>query len=223
MNDRQHDEHELRGLLSSLREEPVDGDGDFGAELHRRLVQAGVPPVPGTFERLRSVLGRRPMLVGLCAGACAGAAVFFALRLALPESAPHAPNAQRAPSESPPLRAVPSPELACAPAPVVEPSVEVFVVPAGKVAMVQLLFAVDREVQDAEFSVLLPAALSFFSDGEALAERSFHWVAPLTAGDNRVPIAIIGQTPGKHRVTAIATIAGEVVVHEVVLDVQEQS
>jgi hypothetical protein len=153
------------------------------------------------------------VLVGGLAGTAAGAAVFFVLRLTLPAAPQQPPTA---------LNPAAPNELACAPAaPVIEPSVEVFVVPAGKVAMVQFHFAVERAVEEAEFSVLLPAALSFFSDGEALPERSFHWVAPLTEGDNRIPFAIVGQTPGKHRVTATATIAGEVVVHEVVLDVQE--
>jgi len=217
MTDPQHEDHELRGLLASLREDPADGG--FSSQLHRRLVQAGAPSAPGALERLRAFMTRRPVLVGLCAGTCAGAAVFFALRLALASPAAQPPMAHVEPM---PERA--PTELACAPAaPVVEPSAEVFVIPAGKVAMVQLHFAVDRAVQDAEFSVLLPAALAFFSDGELLDEHSFHWSAPLDAGDNHVPIAIVGQAPGKHRLTATATIAGEVVVHEVVLDVQEPS
>ena len=212
-----HEDEELRGLLSGLREDPADNG--FGAALHRRLVQAGVPAAPSGFDRIRAFLGGRPALVGVLAGMAAGAAVFFALRIALPTARQQPPSAliQAAPRSSPNA-------VACAPAAtVIEPSVEVFVVPAGKVAMVQFHFAVERAVEEAEFSVLLPAALSFFSDGEALPERSFHWTAPLTEGDNRIPFAIVGQKPGKHRVTATATVAGEVVVHEVVLDVQEPS
>jgi len=210
MTDPKQEDQELRGLLAGLREDAAD-DG-FSAELHRRLVQAGAPAVPGAFDRLRAYVGRRPLLVGLLAGACAGAAVFLALRLAMPVAV-----LVQAPRE------VAATELACAPtaAPLIEPSVEVFVVPAGKVAMVEFHFAVERAVDDAEFNVLLPSALSFFSDGELLVERSFHWNAPLSEGDNRVPFAIVGQKPGKHRVTATATVDGEVVVHEVVLDVQE--
>lgn len=205
-------DRQLRALLRTLAHDPADGG--FSARLHRRLVEQGAPAAaPRGVRAWLGALGRRPILVGSLAGACTGVAAFALLMTLTPGSLP--PRAQR-PAHTP-AQAV----AACDPTTTARASAEVFVVPQGKVALVQLDFAVDHDVEAAEFSVLLPDGLSFFSAGEALPERSFRWSAPLGHGDNRIPIAVIGTRPGRHHLTATATIAGEVVVHEVVLDVRE--
>lgn len=235
-------------LLGALRGAPLDEDDGaaFKAGMHRRLVAAGAPQRAGVLDAVRHWLSGRPLLVGTAAGTCAGAAAFGALLWLSPPFAAPTTTAGTASIAAPGgagrggagagaacapealaahgAMAGPKPALARDPGTAggqVRTQAEVFVVPAGKVAMVQLHFAVPDAVGEAEFSVLLPGGLSFFSDGEALARRSFHWVAPLAAGDNAVPIAVVGRAPGRHRITATATVAGEVVVHEVVLDVQE--
>ncbi len=211
-------DQEVSQLLAQLREEP-SADDDFAARLHRRLVEAGPPRPVGPWPRLSTWLGDRPWVTGTLCGSTAGVAAFL-LMSALGGTPGEAAPAAVAPQQlsQPSLAAVDTPE--CEPA-AAEAHAEVFVVPAGQVAVVQLNFAVEREVDEAEFSILLPEGLAFFSEGEALSERSFHWAAPLDAGDNEVPVAIVGQKAGVHRVTATATIDGEVVVHEVVLEVRE--
>jgi hypothetical protein len=215
------DDPQLQALLAGLREDPAD-DG-FGARLHLRLAAAGVPPEPSARARAFAWLRERPWLVGAVSGAASGLAA-FALASALAggaERAGSAPRAALAPASAPAPVVCAEPAAAtAATAPSASTSAEVFVVPVGKVAMVQLHFAVDRDVDEAEFSVVLPDGLAFFSEGAALPERAFHWSAPLARGDNRVPVAVIGAQPGRHRLAATATIAGEVVVHEIVLDVQ---
>jgi hypothetical protein len=228
----------LRNLLSELHDEPGDGLGaGFGASLHRRLASAGPPAPVGVMERVSSWVAARPLTVGLASGSVAGVLVFLALAELRTEAADaggvvpgdraSAANQDGAPASND-SNDGPAPTAgvdgACEPSERgLRAGAEVFVVPAGKVAMVQLHFAVDQDVEEAEFGVLLPRGLAFFNDGEALEDRSFHWVAPLSEGDNRIPIAIVGEAPGQHRLTATATVAGEVVVHEIVLDVQEEA
>ena len=207
------DDPQLRALLGTLRQDPPD-DG-FAAQLHLRLAATGLPAEPGVRARFAAWASARPWLVGGLSGALAGVAAFALASALTPRTTSSAPIARALPTSS----QVASAAVACAPTGV-ETSAEVFVVPAGKVALVQLHFAVDRDIEQAEFSVLLPAGLAFFSAGETVPERSFQWSAPLARGDNRVPLALIGSQPGRHRFAATATIDGEVVVHEIVLDVQ---
>lgn len=213
MTDRPPNEDpQLSALLRTLaRDVPDDG---FGARLHARLVQAEAPRPGGWVGRLREWARAHPLQAGSLAGTGCGAAAFAALLVVWPAARGGAPAAPEA-------RAQRTPHTCAAPAASALASAEVFVVPEGKVALVQLNFAVDHDVESAEFSVLLPEGLAFFSDGETLPERTFRWSAPLGHGDNRIPIAVIGTRTGRHHLTATATIAGEVVVHEVILDVRE--
>jgi len=222
MNERD-DDRRVQALLGSLHEDPPDGG--FAARLHLRLSEAGVPEEPSAWTRLFAWLRERPWLVGGLSGAAAGVSAFALAGVVtgvVSGALGGSPTARVAPAPSPVRASVGAADTnsaaVCPPA--LAASAEVFVVPVGKVAMVQLHFAVERDVDEAEFSVFLPEGLAFFSDGEALPERSFHWSAPLARGDNRVPVAVFGAQPGKHRLAATATIAGEVVVHEIVLDVQ---
>jgi hypothetical protein len=219
---------ELSQLLSQLRADTDVADGageaEFSASLHRRLVAAGSPAPVGVVQQLTGWLRDRPWAMGTLCGTAAGVAAFALMHATLSPTgssrdAGSSDLVAVAPVSDELAHAAPQRAVECEPA--AEAHAEVFIVPAGQVAMVQLNFAVETDVDEAEFSVLLPAGLAFFSEGEALPERAFHWVAPLTAGDNEVPVAIVGQDPGLHRVTATATIDGEVVVHEVVLEVRE--
>ena len=227
----QGDDPELHALLGTLREDVAD-EG-FDGRLHQRLAAAGAPREPSAATALLGWLRERPWLLGATAGAVSGVAA-FALSAALAEGELGAgrPGARAVAAGDSAKLGLACPEPAAQPVgavagaqqatPVgIEASAEVFVVPVGKVAMVQLNFAVDRDVELAEFSVLLPEGLAFFSEGQALPEHAFHWEAPLARGDNAVPIAVLGERPGRHRLAATATIAGEVVVHEIVLDVKE--
>lgn len=208
MSDRK-DEERLP-MLELLREElPDDG---FSARLHQRLVAAGAPRPLGAFERARAFLRDNVSWKAALTGAVAGLLAFVLLEAAYPRSSARVP----APG---PLAASEPARVACEPA--AEVHAEVFVLPAGKVARVQLEFAVEHAVEQAEFSVLLPEGLSFYSQGEELAQRSFQWTAPLASGSNSIPIAVVGKRAGRHTLAAAATIGDEVVVHEVVLDVQE--
>jgi hypothetical protein len=229
MSVQDQDRHsELRALLGTLKQEmPENGlpNDAFAAQLHRRLAQAGKPREPSRIAALLGFLRERPLVLGVTAGALSGVAAFV-LSAAVARDGERSGRELMAAADgrATPAQSTAQVALAC-PEPTAPigalASAEVFVVPVGKVAMVQLHFAVDRAVEQAEFSVLLPEGLAFFSEGRALTERAFHWQAPLAQGDNEVPIAVLGARPGKHRLAATATIAGEVVVHEIVLDVKE--
>lgn len=215
-------EREVAELLAQLRVDPAD-DG-FGVTLSARLAQAARPtPAPTSWRvemarRLEGLMAR-PWLIGSCSGALSGVAVFALLQW----------SQISAPRVEPPTSALAlgagspgsTPSTVSCPAVAEVAAVEVFAVPAGKVALVHFQFDVEQAVEAAEFSVLLPPGLAFYGDGEPLKDRVFRWEAPLSAGENRVPVAILGEAPGPHRVTATATVGSQVVVHELVLDVRE--
>lgn len=231
-------EREIAELLAELRVDPPSGG--FEQSLAKRLAQAAAdfesidPPVRLKWRaRLRALFAHRPVLLGSCSGALAGAAVFGLMYgvVGLPSSQPVVPAAGHVFAEAhtggmdtrqlpvSPASYGAQPE-GCLPGGGTVASAEVFLVPRGKVAMVQLQFDVDASVPAAEFSVLLPPGLSFFNEGQALPEKVFRWVAPLEQGANRVPVAVVGEVPGEHRLTALATVGSRVVVHEIVLQVE---
>ena len=93
------------------------------------------------------------------------------------------------------------------------------VVPATQVALVRLTLSADAPVDAALIRVTLPPGLSFWADGQALAQRDFEWTQPLASGDNEIPIAVRGQRPGRYRIAVDARIGGQQVEDEVVLEV----
>ena len=214
---------EMAELLSQLRQDPPPGE--FGAELHRRLVQAGPPPPTGLWVQAGDWLRQHPLWSGGLAGAVTGVSVFMLLQSSVPDVGQdgRADVAAPRPMAVAPIEAEPPPGLEVDEAGEGIAEVQVFVVPVNMVAMVQLNFHTATAVDEAEFSVILPEGLSFFSGGEALDERSFHWRAPLEAGDNAVPVAVVSDVPGRYRLTATAVVAGELVAHEVVLEIEEAS
>jgi hypothetical protein len=96
---------------------------------------------------------------------------------------------------------------------------EAAVVPVTRVAVVRLTLSADVPVDAARIRVTLPPQLSFWSDGRALAQRSFEWTQPLAAGDNEIPIAVRGERPGRYRIAVDAHIGAETVEDEVVIEV----
>lgn len=187
-------ERDVRDRLRGLR---VDApSADFEAALHRRLVAAGAPERPGAWHRFAALFERRGWVAWPAMGLAAGLAVFVALGLFKAE-----------------------------PAPAVAPSAPVALagasVPESKVAVIKLNFSADVAVESADFVVSLPEGLTFWADGEALAQRSFEWTQALNAGDNVIPIAVRGERPGRYRVTASAMVGGERVEHEVLLEVTQ--
>ncbi|MDH5675050.1 MAG: hypothetical protein OEZ06_23170 [Myxococcales bacterium] len=214
-------EDALGQQLRRLKEQPCGqrSEQDFARSLHLRLAAAGPPPPPGLPARIAGWLGEWRLGVGLVLGS---AAALLAWQLAeAPESAVTA-GVDGSVAEAPVVREPAAEVLAVeATEAAPEPSPEIFALPSGKVAKVELNFSVDSAVAAAQLSVRLPEGLSFFSQGEVLLDRDFHWIAPLEAGDNPLPIAVVGTRPGRHRLMATATVAGEVVVHELILDVQE--
>jgi hypothetical protein len=92
-------------------------------------------------------------------------------------------------------------------------------VPATQVAMLRVRLTVDVPVQSADIRVTLPEGLVFWSDGERLAQRSFEWSQPLTAGANEIPIAVRGDRPGRYHVKVTARVGGAWIEHDVALRV----
>jgi hypothetical protein len=183
-------EHEVREQLRELRVDlPDDG---FELSLHRRLVEAGPPaPVPG-LRRLFPAAHLRRWIWPL-AGALAGAVVFLALTVLQPGG-----------SRSGGLHAA---------------TASVAVVPESKVAVVRLELTADVAVADADLRISLPEGLVFWSEGAALADRSFEWRQPLSRGKNEFPIAVRGQHPGVYRVRLTAQVGESSVQHDVTLAV----
>jgi len=179
------------GVEARLRALRVDPPEDgFSADLHRRLAAAGPPRVPGMWAKLRQGLERWRPVMWPAAGVAAGVAVFLALGALRPPSLPATV------AEAPAVR-----------------------VPASKVALIRLNFSADVAVQSAQLHVELPPGLSFWSDGQELAQRELDWEQPLSAGDNVIPIAVRGARTGEYRVIATARVGEQEIEHDVVLKV----
>jgi hypothetical protein len=196
---------ELALRLHALREDlPAS---DFAARLRGRLTEVGPPPRAGWRIRLRALAERRRAWAWPLGGALAGVATFALFALLL----------DRTPSVAPP-----------AGSPVAVTRGEVpptFVVPPAKVAVIKLAFSADVDVEDVTFEVSLPEGLAFWSQGQALPERSFRWPGRLTAGENLFPVAVRGERPGLYRVKARAEVPGAAgaVEHEIWLEVRRTS
>jgi len=93
------------------------------------------------------------------------------------------------------------------------------VVPATQVALVRLTLSADAAVDAAHIRVTLPPGLSFWAEGQALAQRDFEWTQALAPGDNEIPIAVRGQNPGRYRIAVDATIGGQRVEDVVLIEV----
>jgi hypothetical protein len=185
----QDQDDELRQRLRQLRVDPPAAD--FHARLHQRLAEAGPPAAPPWWQRLPEIW-RSPRVLWPAAGLAAGVMVFLALTLmhgALPSAPPSADG----------LAAVE--------------------VPATKVAIVRVDLNTDVAVQSADIRVSLPDGLVFWSEGHALAQRTFEWSQPLDAGGNELPIPVRGQRPGRYLVKVSARIGNAWIEHDVSLEV----
>jgi hypothetical protein len=179
----------VEARLRALRVDPPDGD--FSAELHRRLAAAGPPRPMGVWGRVRQGMERWRPVLWPAVGVAAGVAAFLVLGALRPTSSTAQAAAQ---------------ELAVK-------------VPASKVALIRLNFSADVAVESAQLHVELPVGLSFWSDGEELAQRALDWEQPLSAGDNVIPIAVRGAHAGEYRVVATARVGEQRIEHDVVLRV----
>jgi hypothetical protein len=195
------EEAEMLRALKELRVDPPGGDA-FASSLHLRLAQAGAPPAPSWLARLRAGLSRHPAVLWPAVGALCGVLAFVGLgRL---NRGPIATAHGERPAE-----VVANGEVA-----------PTYRVPSSKVAVIKLNFAATVDVADVDFEVELPEGLAFWSGGQKLKERVFRWPGELRAGDNLIPVVVRGERPGLYRVKARALVAGELVQHEVLLDVQ---
>jgi len=165
-------------------------DEAFRLALHRRLVEAGPPPAPSALARLSEAL-RQPWLRWPALGVAAGVAVFLLL-------SPRAP--QGAPDEGGPATAS-------------------AVLATSQVAVVRLNLSADVAVDAARIRIRLPPGLSFWSDGQALAQRDFEWTQPLSQGDNEIPVAVRGQQAGRYRIAVDALVGGQRVEDTVLIEV----
>ncbi len=184
-------EERVRERLRALRVEPAD-DG-FATSLRQRLVAAGPPAEPRPwFRRWPSALTFRRW-AWPAAGVAAGLAVFLAVSVVHDDRAP----GRRASGD--PIAAV--------------------AVPSSSVALVRVNLSAEVAVASADLQVSLPPGLVFWSEGQALAQRTFEWQQPLAAGRNEIPIAVRGERPGRYTLRITARIGSTVVEHEVPLEV----
>lgn len=196
------EEAEEAEMLRALRDLRVDPPGSeaFASSLHLRLAQAGPPPSPSWLARLGATLGRRPAVLWPAVGTLCGVLAFVVL------------GQVRRP-ETPLTRAEREPTAMGDVAPT-------YRVPSSKVAVIKLNFAASVDVADVDFEVELPEGLAFWSGGRKLPDRVFRWPGELHAGDNLIPVAVRGERPGLYRVKARALVGGELLQHDVVLDVR---
>ncbi len=183
-------DHELRRRLAALRIDPPEGD--FALALRRRLVEAGPPAPPSWLARLREAV-RLPRLLWPAVGVAAGVAAFLIL----------------APASRPPGRVEGGPDTG-------SPSA---VLATSQVAVVRLNLSADVAVDAARIRITLPPGLSFWSDGQALAQRDFEWTQSLSPGDNEIPIAVRGQRAGRYRIAVDALVGGQRVEDSVLIEV----
>jgi hypothetical protein len=179
-------DRDVRERLRQLRLEPPD-DG-FEARLRQRLVAAGPPEAPSPWQWLRAPGGGRRWLWP-AGGLAAGVAAFLLLAFLRGAPGPARPTAGEA--------------LAAAE------------VPASKVAVVRVNLSAAVAVESADIRVTLPEGLVFWSEGQALAQRSFEWRQPLEPGSNEIPIAVRGQRPGLYHVRVTALVGGTWIDHDV--------
>jgi hypothetical protein len=180
-----------RDLRDRLRDLKMDAPDDgFSASLHRRLVAAGSPEVPGVWRRLWPSLRAEPRVLWPAFGVAAGLAVFLVLGQLHDVSHPRGGGV-------------------------------VAQFPATKVAVVRVNLSAEVAVESAHIRISLPEGLYFWADGRELPQRSFEWSQPLRAGDNDIPIAVRGQTPGRYRLTVSTRIGEQHIDEDVVLEVVE--
>jgi hypothetical protein len=206
-----NDDATISRRLRALRTPVEDLPGrDFRMALHRKLVAAGPPSPQGWLERARQWFGEHPALGWPAVGVATGAAT-FALLMAMQ----HAPTEMATTGAATTTVAIPNkaeigPALAHS-------------VPSSRTAVIHLNFTAEVRVEDVTFEVDLPEGLSFWSKGEALAERRFRWPGTLEAGENVLPVAVRGEKPGLYRVKARAEIADQVIEQEILLQVEGAS
>jgi hypothetical protein len=190
----EREDHAVAARLSSLREElPDDG---FSAAMHRRLAAAGAPePLPWWHRLLEPLTGRVDSPARRLALPALGVAVAVTLVLVLRLGQPAgiSPRGSREPVAATLL--------------------------ATQVALVRINLSAEVAVQAARIEVRLPDGLVFWSDGQALADRSLSWSQPLRAGDNELPIPVRGRRPGLYRVTLTAQAGDQRIEDVVVLEV----
>lgn len=184
------EEAALREELRSLRIDPPDGG--FSQALHRRLAAAGAPSEPSFWRRLLDSRSAATRLLWPAFGLAVGLACFFILSSWRPG----------------PTQPAGGDSLAAATA-----------VPSTKVAVIRINLSAEAEVASAEIRIHLPEGLVFWSDGEALTQRSVGWTQSLAAGNNEIPIAVRGYRPGLYRVRVSAYIGDEWVDDEIPLEV----
>ena len=193
---------DVRRLLRELRVDPTD-DAGFQESLSLRLasVTPEAPAASGGLAGIRRAFSRWPALLWPATGVASGVAAFVLL-FTLRQPVATAPVATATMITAEALAET------------------IHRVPADKTAVIRINFATEVALPDVTFEITLPDGLSFYSQGEKLAMRSFRWQGKLTAGDNPIPIAVRGDRPGLYRVRAGAEAGGTVIEHEVVLEVE---
>ena len=215
-NGNHNDDDELSRKLAALRvNKPQDR---FMSSLHLRLVAQGPLQPQGVRARLTAWIAAHPAFGWPALGAATGVAAFCILFTFFPSVS--RTSGGTVSSQIVKNFTIVKPEtLPTAPAEVVA----TYSVPAEKVALIKINFTADVSIQDVTFEVSLPPGLVFWSQGEVLAEQVFRWPGTLDAGDNVVPVAVRGSKPGLYRVKAKAEMFGQVIEHEVVLQVLEST
>lgn len=94
-------------------------------------------------------------------------------------------------------------------------------VPTQGVALIKFHFSSEVAVADVNMQIELPAGLKFWSKGQELEQNAVAWQSRLKAGENTFPVAISARKEGLYQVMATAEIDGQVVQHEVVIEVFE--
>ena len=179
-----------RDLRDRLRDLKIDAPDDgFSASLHRRLVAAGTPDVPGVWRRFWPKAAE-PRVLWPAFGLAAGLALFLILGQVHDGTHPRGGGV-------------------------------VAQLPATKVAVVRVNLSAEVAVESAHIRISLPEGLYFWADGRELPQRSFEWSQPLRAGDNDIPIAVRGQTPGRYRLTVSTRIGEQHIDEDVILEVVE--
>lgn len=182
---------ERRPLGDRLRALRTDPPDDgFSLSLHKKLAEAGEPDEPSWWKRALGPLLSQPRVAWPALGAATGLAVVAVLSF------------MRAPAPPP------------APMPI---AAALF--PATKVAMVRVNLSAEVAVESAQIRISLPQGLSFWADGQELAQGSFEWSQPLSKGANEIPVAVRGHKPGRYRMTVSAVIDGRPIEEEVLLEV----
>ena len=207
------DQEAMKARLAELKVDPPHQDA-FEESLRNALAQDGLETSTSTGS-WQTWIKAHPLFSGAAMGLLTALLVLY---VGIPQqgSTPTAPT-HAVPSVGPTAA---KPVIEKAEGPAMEATHRV---PTKGVALIKFHFSSEVAVADVDMQVELPAGLRFWSKGQELEQNAVAWRSGLKAGENTFPVAIFAGKTGTYQVIATAEVDGQVIQHEVVIEVVEEA